>query len=67
MAANKQQLELTWIGKEQRPRLKPHILRKVPARSCYAEQQRSAHDRFDRPTIVSDNLVVLIASAWGIV
>ncbi|MHB8236237.1 MAG: hypothetical protein ACYDDD_02075 [Acidithiobacillus ferrivorans] len=64
---SKPKLELTWIGKGQRPRLKPHILREDPARSCYAEQQRSAHDRFDKRMIVSDNPVVLIASAWGIV
>lgn len=63
----KQKLELTWVGKGQRPRLKPHILREDPARSCYAEQQRSAHDHLDKRTIVSGNLVVLIASVWGIV
>jgi len=26
MAANKQKLELTWIGKENRPKLEPRIL-----------------------------------------
>jgi len=34
--ANKQQLELTWIGKENRPRLEPRILLEDPARSYHA-------------------------------
>ncbi len=61
----KQKLELTWTGKGQRSRLNPHILREDPARSCYAEQQRSTHDHLDKRAIVSDNRVVLIDGVWG--
>jgi hypothetical protein len=31
--ATRQKLELTWIGKDQRPRLEPRILLEDPARS----------------------------------
>ncbi len=34
--ANKQKLELTWIGKENRPRLEPRILLEDPEKSCHA-------------------------------
>ena len=33
----KQKLELTWIGKEQQPRLEPRILLEVPGLSCHAK------------------------------
>ena len=36
MANNKTKLELTWIGKENRPRLEPPILVEVPAHSHLA-------------------------------
>lgn len=35
----KQKLELTWIGKDQRPRLEPRILLEDPKRSYLAKQQ----------------------------
>lgn len=34
-----QKLELTWIGKEQRPRLEPRILLEDSARSYHAKQR----------------------------
>jgi hypothetical protein len=33
----KQKLELTWIGKENRPKLEPRILLEDPAKSCHAK------------------------------
>lgn len=39
MAVPKQKLELTWIGKQNRPRLEPRILLENPALSCHAEQR----------------------------
>jgi len=33
----KQKLELTWIGKENRPRLEPRILLEDPEKSCHAQ------------------------------
>jgi hypothetical protein len=33
----KQKLELTWIGKENRPKLEPRILLEDPAKSYYAK------------------------------
>ncbi len=35
--ANKQKLELTWIGKENRPRLEPCILLEDPEKSYHAK------------------------------
>lgn len=40
--AGKQKLELTWIGKENRPRLEPRILLEDPEKSYHA-----AHRVFD--------------------
>ena len=36
MTHRRQKLELTWIGKENRPRLEPRILLEDPARSYHA-------------------------------
>ena len=36
MAHRKQKLELTWIGKEDRPKLEPRILIEEPERSYHA-------------------------------
>ena len=35
--SNKQKLELTWIGKENRPKLEPRILLEAPERSYHAK------------------------------
>ncbi len=35
--SNKQKLELTWIGKEKRPKLEPRILLEDPEKSYHAK------------------------------
>ncbi len=58
---NKQKLELTWIGKESRPRLEPRILLEEPARSYHAGHRVSDNDLFDNRLIFGDNLLALKA------
>lgn len=57
----KQKLELTWIGKENRPRLEPRILLEDPSRSYHARQRVSDKDLFDNRLIFGDNLLALKA------
>ena len=57
----KQKLELTWIGKDQRPRLEPRILLEDPARSYHAKQRVTDGDLFDNRLIKGDNLLALKA------
>jgi len=57
----KQKLELTWIGKENRPRLEPRILLEDPARSYCAASRVTANDLFDNRLIFGDNLLALKA------
>lgn len=57
----KQKLELTWIGKDQRPRLEPRILLEDPARSYHAKQRVTDKDIFDNRLIKGDNLLALKA------
>ncbi len=59
--ANKQKLELTWIGKENRPRLEPRILLEDPAKSYHAPHRVSKNDIFDNRLIFGDNLLALKA------
>ncbi len=40
----KQKLELTWIGKEERPRLEPRILLENPEQSSAAAVKRGAEE-----------------------
>ena len=61
MAGNHQKLELTWIGKDQRPRLEPRILLEDPARSYHAKQRVTGKDIFDNRLIKGDNLLALKA------
>ena len=61
----KQKLELTWIGKEVRPKLEPRILLEDPARSYAAAQRVSDDDLFDNRLIFSDNLLALKALEAG--
>ena len=56
-----QKLELTWIGKDQRPRLEPRILLEDPARSYHARQRVTDRDIFDNRLIKGDNLLALKA------
>jgi adenine-specific DNA-methyltransferase len=57
--ATRQKLELTWIGKDQRPRLEPRILLEDPARSYHAKQRVTDNDLFDNRLIKGDNLLAL--------
>jgi adenine-specific DNA-methyltransferase len=57
----KQKLELTWIGKENRPRLEPRILLEDPEKSCHAKHRVSQKDIFDNRLIFGDNLLALKA------
>ena len=57
----KQRLELTWIGKENRPKLEPRILIEDPAKSYHAKHRVTDHDIFDNRLIFGDNLLALKA------
>ena len=57
--ANK--LELTWVGKENRPRLEPRILIEEPEKSYHAKVRVGEKDIFDNRLIFGDNLLALKA------
>jgi len=57
----KQKLELTWIGKENRPRLEPRILLEDPEKSYHAKHRVTGKDIFDNRLIFGDNLLALKA------
>lgn len=57
----KQKLELTWIGKEQRPRLEPRILLEDTTKSYHAKARVTDNDIFDNRLIFGDNLLALKA------
>jgi adenine-specific DNA-methyltransferase len=57
----KQRLELTWIGKENRPRLEPRILLEDPEKSYHAKRRVTDNDIFDNRLIFGDNLLALKA------
>ena len=57
----KQKLELTWIGKENRPRLEPRILLEDPEKSHHALHRITENDQFDNRLIFGDNLLALKA------
>jgi adenine-specific DNA-methyltransferase len=54
-------LELTWIGKDARPKLEPRILLEDPSKSYHAKQRVSEADSFDNRLIFGDNLLALKA------
>lgn len=58
---SKQKLELTWIGKEKRPKLEPRILLEDPDKSYHATHRFSENDIFDNRLIFGDNLLALKA------
>lgn len=60
-AMSKQKLELTWIGKEKRPKLEPRILLEDPSKSYHAKQRVTENDIFDNRLIFGDNLLALKA------
>ncbi|MFO7535740.1 MAG: site-specific DNA-methyltransferase, partial [Kiritimatiellia bacterium] len=57
----KPKLELTWIGKENRPRLEPRILLEDPEKSHHAKHRVAENDIFDNRLIFGDNLLALKA------
>lgn len=59
--AKKQRLELTWIGKEIRPKLEPRILLEDTDKSYHAAHRISENDIFDNRLIFGDNLLALKA------
>jgi adenine-specific DNA-methyltransferase len=58
--AQKQKLELTWIGKEKQTHPEPRIALEEPNRSYYAKHRREC-DLFDNRLIFGDNLLALKA------
>lgn len=58
---NHTKLELTWIGKENRPRLEPRILLEDPELSYHAQHRVSDNDIYDNRLILGDNLLALKA------
>ncbi len=59
--SKKQRLELTWIGKENRPKLEPRILIEDPEKSYHAAHRVGESDLFDNRLIFGDNLLALKA------
>ena len=57
----KQKLELTWIGKEARPKLEPRILIEDSSKSYHAKHRVTERDIFDNRLIFGDNLLALKA------
>ncbi|HEX5051603.1 MAG TPA: site-specific DNA-methyltransferase [Planctomycetota bacterium] len=61
MSDRRQKLELTWIGKDERPRLEPRILLEDTSLSYHAPHRVNASDHFDNVLIQGDNLLALKA------
>jgi len=61
MTKRRQKLELTWIGKDNRPKLEPRILIEDPEKSYHASHRTSENDIFDNRLIFGDNLLALKA------
>jgi adenine-specific DNA-methyltransferase len=61
MNSKKSKLELTWIGKEIRPKLEPRILLEDPTRSYHAKHRVKGYDIFDNHLVFGDNLLALRA------
>ena len=59
--ATKQKLELTWIGKENRPKLEPRILLEDSEKTYHAPHRVADQDIFDNRLIFGDNLLALKA------
>jgi adenine-specific DNA-methyltransferase len=56
---NNTKLELTWIGKDQRPKLEPRILLEDPAKSYHAPGRVTDADLYENRLIHGDNLLAL--------
>lgn len=59
--SKKTRLELTWIGKDERPKLEPRILVEDVVLSHHASARHSEHDVFENMLIQGDNLLALKA------
>ena len=59
MGNNRKKLELTWIGKENRPKLEPRILLEDREKSYHASHRVTDQDCFDNRLIFGDNLLAL--------
>jgi adenine-specific DNA-methyltransferase len=59
--SKKQKLELTWIGKDNQPKLEPRILLEDSGYSYHASQRVTDGDIFDNRLIFGDNLLALKA------
>jgi adenine-specific DNA-methyltransferase len=58
---SKQKLELTWIGKEKRPKLEPRILVEDPEKSYHAKSPCHQRRLIRQQLIFGDNLLALKA------
>ncbi len=61
MRKPKTKLELTWIGKDKRPKLEPRILLEEPDKSYHANHRVTDNDVFNNKLIFGDNLLALKA------
>jgi len=61
MAKQNTKLELTWIGKENRPKLEPRILIEDAEKSYHAQHLVTDNDIFDNRLIFGGNLLALKA------
>ncbi|MEQ8762539.1 MAG: site-specific DNA-methyltransferase [Planctomycetota bacterium] len=61
MAKKKTKLELTWIGKDEHPRLEPRILLNDSERSHHSSKRVTDSDIFDNLLVHGDNLLALKA------
>jgi len=59
MTTRNPKLELTWIGKDVRPKLEPRILLEDPEKSYHAPNRVTDHDIFSNRLIFGDNLLAL--------
>ena len=59
--SKKHKLELTWVGKENQPRLEPRILIEDTEKSYHAAARVSGDDIFDNVLVHGDNLLALKA------
>ncbi len=56
---------MTWIGKDERPRLEPRILLEDPEKSYHVPHRVSENDSFDNILVHGDNLLALKALEQG--
>ncbi len=61
MAERRQKLEITWIGKENRPKLEPRIMLEDQEKTYHAKHRVTNKDIYDNRLIFGDNLLALKA------